>query len=179
MTADPWLCAAGTRLRTQIGRRWPDRDTASDGWIGDDAHADRPSDHNPAPGSGVVRAIDIDADLHGGPHAMQRLCNQLVACAADGKDRNRLSYVIYNGRIASGTYNTTYWKWRAYDGDPHTHHAHVSFTTSGDLDGHRFPLPVFTEPGRLSRLITRLTRRIDRLRLRRRRARRRLGQIVD
>lgn len=179
MTTDWWLSKSADRLRQQIDRRWPDRDHASDGTIGDAAHASRDSDHNPDPSStppGVVRALDIDANLlRGHPDEMQRFANQLVGCAQKRRDRSRLAYVIYNRRIAQASSN---WLWRTYDGDnPHTSHAHVSFTEAGDHDGRRFRLPVFGEPGRLRRLIRRITKRIHALRERRRQARHRLDRI--
>ncbi len=58
----PKLCKAGQQLREQIDDAFPDRDRTSDGWIGDAKHAARKSDHNPTD-EGIVRAIDIDADL--------------------------------------------------------------------------------------------------------------------
>ena len=179
-----WLSKSGVVLMAQVNRRWPDRDHASDGTIGDAAHMQRQSDHDPDYSStppGVVRAIDIDSDL-GGPHAAQRLANQLIACARLGEDAGRLSYVIFDGHIASGTYPTTYWKWRPYTGsDPHTNHIHVSFTSAGDQSGTEFPLPIFSErvKRRLGRRIARLTARIKALLGRRRRAQRRLDDLVN
>ncbi len=56
------LCAAGIQLREQIDDDYPDRNRKSDGWIADARHiAKGSSDHIPA--NGVVRALDIDADL--------------------------------------------------------------------------------------------------------------------
>lgn len=131
----PFLCAAGKTLRDQVNGRWPARDKTSDGWLGDAAHAARRSDHNPDPESGVVRALDIDADL-GGYGATAILADQLRACG----DR-RLAYLIYAGRIASASRG---WAWRRYSGpNPHETHLHVSFTPSGDADGGLFLLPIF------------------------------------
>ncbi len=56
------LCKAGQQLREQIDDDYPDRDRKSDGWIADARHlAKGNSDHIPV--DGIVRAVDIDADL--------------------------------------------------------------------------------------------------------------------
>lgn len=135
-----FLCAAGERLRNQIDRKFPNRDKASDGWIGDTSHQAVPSDHNPDwSDGGVVRAIDIDANLaKKDPTAAQRLANQLKRAAKNGE--NRISYVIFNRKIASSREN---WAWRDYVGsNDHTHHIHVSFTPAGDRNGKPFDLAV-------------------------------------
>lgn len=130
----PFLCAAGRTLRDQVNGRWPARDKASDGWLGDAAHAARRSDHNPD-ADGVVRALDIDADL-GGYGAIGILADQLRACGDP-----RLAYLIHAGRIASASRG---WLWRRYSGpNPHDTHLHVSFTERGDSDGGLFLLPIF------------------------------------
>jgi len=60
----PKLCKAGQQLREQIDDAFPDRDrTSPEGWLGDQRHAARKSDHNPT-AEGIVRAIDINANLH-------------------------------------------------------------------------------------------------------------------
>jgi hypothetical protein len=84
------LVAAGVTLRAQVNKRWPTREKASDGWIGDRAHASRKSDHNPD-GKGWVHALDIDADLLGpGRRARSRkiaqeLADQLIEYARSGE----------------------------------------------------------------------------------------------
>jgi len=172
-----FLCDAGTTLRRQVDRRWPKRDKASDGWIGDASHAAAVSDHNPCwtctgKAHGVVRAIDLDANLNKDvPDAMTAFVKQLVELGRQNLDGHRVSYIIYNRRM-----------WRSYDkvingvtvkawdpapytgtDDPHTSHAHISFTPAGDFDGDRFPLRIFDAPmrHRLSQLIRTLTEKIQ------------------
>jgi len=173
-----WLCDAGTTLRSQIDNRWPHRDKASDGWIGDTSHQATPSDHNPDPDTGVVRAIDVDRDLASGDRAaMERLVGQLRRYCRDGKDNGRVSYVIFDGAIASKTYG---WVWKPYNGtNPHDHHAHISYLEGGDHRGGPFALGVFTEVRRrqLGNLIDRLADRVDLLQRRRAKARRRLESL--
>lgn len=48
-------------LLREVNARYPGRSTASDGWIGNPAHAATPSDHNPN-AHGVVCALDITND---------------------------------------------------------------------------------------------------------------------
>jgi hypothetical protein len=139
------LCKGGVKLRDQIDRRWPKRDKRSDGWIGDKAHANRTSDHNPNK-AGVVHAIDIDENMGKGSarngRTARRLANQLLDYAASGlPGSNRLKYVVYENRIASGTYRKTWWTWR-HGNWGHEAHIHVSFTAAADRDGSVFPLPI-------------------------------------
>ena len=111
------------RLRTWVNAHYPDHDKRSDGWIGDTAHGARKSDHNPDR-KGIVRAIDIDADLLPGAKdrtAAARLADSLRVA----HKRWGLSYIIYNGRITSAK---SLWKWRRYTGNnPHHAHIHISF----------------------------------------------------
>jgi len=145
-----WLCDAGVTLRKQIDARWPDRDKRSDGWIGDSNHTT--GDHVPDLGSspsGCVRAIDVDEDLLGpqaakvDPDAADRLVKQLAAYAREGLDGGRLKYIIFEGRIYSGTYRDRFWLPRPFSGDPHTTHIHISFEPRGDHRGGKFELPIF------------------------------------
>jgi len=134
----PLLCKAGQQLREQIDDSFPDRDRKSDGWIGDAAHASRPSDHNPDPINGYVRAIDVDKDLDTRPSTGAYLADQIRSCAKSGE--KRISYVIYAGKIASAKKS---WSWRSYDGiNRHDHHIHISFTKEGDQNGRWFDIPM-------------------------------------
>lgn len=109
-----YLAASLIALGNEINVRWPNRDTASDGAIGDASHQARVSDHNPDwSAGGVVRAIDIDKD----GIDVQALLNATIG-------DQRVWYVIWDGHIYSRTYN---WAKRVYTGsDPHTGHVHIS-----------------------------------------------------
>jgi hypothetical protein len=98
----------------EINERWPKRDRASDGWIGDPSHSARVSDHNPDwSAGGVVRAVDIDVDGIN----VRELLNEVVGDP-------RVWYVIHDRKIYSRTYG---WTAREYTGsNPHTAHVHIS-----------------------------------------------------
>jgi len=139
------LCKGGVTLRDQIDRRWPKRDKRTDGWIADRAHSLRISDHNPNK-AGVVHAIDIDENMGKGQNRNGRtarlLANQLLDYAASGlPGASRLKYVVFENRIASGTYKKTWWTWR-HGNYGHEAHIHISFTSAADRDGTVFPLPI-------------------------------------
>ena len=126
----PWL---GKRWRVadslkalagQINALVPARSKKSDGTIGDLAHSQRDSDHNPwvldtdAVG-GIVTAMDITHDPANGCD-----CNQLAKSLESGKD-TRIKYVIWNKQIMSSTVSP--WTWRPYTGsNPHNKHIHIS-----------------------------------------------------
>jgi hypothetical protein len=118
-------CEASLVLVREINARWPNRDKASDGTIGDAAHASRSSDHNPwvvVNGQGVVRARDIDRDgIDAG-----WLAEYLRGLGAKGDPRlTGGGYVIWNRRITTPDFRA----WKAYTGsNPHTAHVHVSFS---------------------------------------------------
>ena len=131
----PKLCKAGIQLREQVDDMYMDRDRKSDGWIGDTRHSARKSDHNPDK-NGIVRALDLDADLGAHKEEAHSLVEKIRKCAKRGD--KRIKYLIFDGRIASPILN---WKWRKYKGiNPHRSHFHVSFTTLGDKDGSWFDL---------------------------------------
>lgn len=120
------LAYALAQLRTQINNAFPARDKASDGWIGDAAHAATDSEHNPN-SAGIVRALDITHDPRSGVHG-QRLANDAIA----ELDRRGVgAYVIHAGRIRSTTLARGIW--RTYGGsNPHNTHVHISYITGYD-----------------------------------------------
>jgi hypothetical protein len=139
------LCKAGDTLRDQIDKDYPNRSKKSDGWVADQRHlAKGTSDHIPDPRSGIVRAIDVTADLGGHPEEIYALVESIRKCARKGD--KRIKYLIFDGRIASPILK---WKWRKYRGqNPHKSHFHCSFTTKGDQDGSAFDLGGNDEPKR-------------------------------
>lgn len=112
------------RLRDQLNSGAPRRSTASDGTIGDAAHATRDSDHNPwysYGGVSYVTAMDITHDPAGGLDA-GRLADALWL-ARDP----RIKYMIYQGRITSGAAGPSPWISRLYTGvNAHKKHLHLS-----------------------------------------------------
>jgi hypothetical protein len=140
----PRLSKAAQQLREQFDDTFADRDRRSDGWIADARHvAAGTSDHIPCPKTGIVRAIDVDRDVYKGgkPDLMPDIANQIRLAAKSGE--KRISYVIFNGRIASSRLG---WRWRKYTGsNPHNHHCHISFTSKGDEDGSFFKIPLLGE----------------------------------
>jgi hypothetical protein len=131
------LSKALIQLREQADDAYPDRDRKSDGTIGDAKHSTRKSDHNPDPDTGIVRAIDLDADFNGQASTAAYIADQIRIAAKSDK---RISYVIFNNKIASAR---SFWKWRKYTGvNPHTKHIHISFTKAGDTDSKFFNIPL-------------------------------------
>lgn len=110
-------------LVAEINAHAPKRSRTSDGFLGDAAHASRPSDHNPN-ARGVVCAGDLTDDAARGAD-MDKLAPFLI--------RHRhpaLKYIILNRRIASARSG---WKWVAYTGpNPHIKHMHVSVESPYD-----------------------------------------------
>lgn len=129
----PWRVARSLDvLLDQLNRRYPNRSKASDGSIGDAAHAASRSDHNPD-ASDVVRARDFTHDPHAGVD-IDRLSDEL----AESHDP-RISYVIANRLIMSGPAGPLPWQWVNYHGsNPHTKHLHLS-VVADDLADHPRP----------------------------------------
>lgn len=115
-------------LSDEIDDSAPRRSKVSDGTIGDLAHSQRDSDHNPN-GSGVVRAKDFTHDPGGGLD-----CNVLAEFLAARLGKHPAfgagAYIIWRGRIIST--NRLSEGWRRYTGsNKHNHHLHLSVGTSG------------------------------------------------
>lgn len=115
-------------LRDQINDLWPNRDRSSDGTIGDAAHQNEVSDHNPDY-LGIVRALDITHDPVNGCDI-----DALTDALAASRD-SRISYVIANRLIMFGLDGENPWTWHAYSGsDPHTGHVHISVVDTDIAD---------------------------------------------
>jgi nucleoid-associated protein YgaU len=115
------------KLRDQINAAKPNRSKASDGWIGDAAHASRNSDHNPwvkLKGEGIVTAIDITHDPKTGVD-----CNQLAKEIFESHDP-RIKYLIWNKQITKPGLSG----WKPYTGiNAHQHHLHISVNSDPKL----------------------------------------------
>lgn len=123
-------CRATLALRDELDTLFPNRSKASDGTIGDAAHASRTSDHNPwvrDPAGivdGVVTAIDLTDDDKSGAD-MAKVVTYLTQVSHD----KRIKYLIHEGRIYSSypVGGTPAWAARPYSGpNGHFHHLHVS-----------------------------------------------------
>lgn len=123
-----WRPAPSVKLGlTEANMRWPDRNTASDGILGDAAHSSRTSDHNPDE-NGVVHAFDL---THDPAHGVD--CGRLSTGIVERRDP-RLRYVIFNRRLCRGPWSDGVmagraepWHWEPYTGpNPHDKHMHVS-----------------------------------------------------
>lgn len=145
-----------TALRDEFNRLAPNRDKKSDGAVGDPAHADRSSDHNPdetgrtptkdADNDNEVHALDIDDDLRQPGWTMQKAVDIIVDRHRRGLD-DRLQNIIYNRQIWSRSWG---WNRRVYTGsNPHDKHAHFSsrYTTGEESD--RRPWGLLAESARL------------------------------
>lgn len=110
-------------LIRECDRLYPSRSIASDGSIGDQAHAGRgsASDHNPS--NGWVCAVDVTDDKAHGCDA-DLLARHLVA----SRDP-RIKYVIWNGTIVKSyqSNGVPAWQPQPYTGiNAHDRHTHVS-----------------------------------------------------
>jgi hypothetical protein len=131
------------KLRSEFNAIAPDRDKSSDGSVGDAAHQDSQSDHNPDETGNVpirdadkvneVHAIDVDVDLRVPGLTMEMAVQFLLMRCRSGAE-NRLRYIIYDRRIWSASDG---WVQRRYTGaNAHDHHAHfsASYTSGREAD---------------------------------------------
>jgi hypothetical protein len=148
--ADWVLIPCLKRLRFEFDLIAPNRDKASDGSIGDVAHAaGGTSDHLPdedfpklagkdADHVNEVHAIDIDTDLREPGLTLDEVVQFILGrCRRDNSDplnEPRLRYIIFDRKI----YRSPLWRAEVYTatGDPHTGHAHFSaeYDTSLESD---------------------------------------------
>lgn len=111
-SVQPYLAPSLDTLQTEINQRWPRRDKASDGWIGDKAHQATRSDHNPNV-RGSVNAIDVDEDGISFAEVFAAIRRHPAA-----------RYVIYENRLY---HRLRGWTSEPYSGDnPHDKHFHLS-----------------------------------------------------
>lgn len=112
-------------LLAEVNQHAPRRSKASDGGLGDPAHAARVSDHNPNK-AGVWRARDFtdDPPRFSADDFARRVAAMLGKHPALGPG----AYVIWRRRIISTSRLAE--GWRPYSGaNPHNKHAHVSVAT--------------------------------------------------
>ncbi|WNG58864.1 hypothetical protein F0U59_32130 [Archangium gephyra] len=114
------------QLLAELNSHAPNRSKASDGAIGDAAHASRTSDHNPWVDDGAMGVVTARDFTHDPAHGADM--NKIVAHLIQRRDP-RIKYIIWNWKM-----------WRSYDklgasawtptdytgSNGHTKHAHVS-----------------------------------------------------
>ena len=129
-------------LLGQLDAAQPRRSKRSDGTLGDKAHQQTRSDHNPD-SNGSVNALDVTHGPYWQGRGAQIDC-ALLASDLVGSGDPRIEYVIFVGRIWEKG------RWRLYDGpSPHVEHLHLSVPhDSRENDTRRWALPHFggTQP---------------------------------
>lgn len=128
--------------RDQLDRRFPKRSKKAEGTIGDRAHQEEPSSHNPDKSGNAeykdgdsydeVRAWDADKNLNDDAGVtMEQVVQHLITGLRSGKFW-WIRYIIFNGRIWHRRDNFVT---RVYTGsNKHTDHAHINsdFTQQAD-----------------------------------------------
>jgi hypothetical protein len=127
-----WYLAPALAVgRAEVNRRWPKRDLASEGTVGDAAHQATRSDHNPNTRESVD-AWDMDKD-------------GVDVWAVIGAFQRHPSshYWIYDRQIAD---KDDGWQRRAYSGvNPHTQHVHFSIRQTAAAEQDRRPWGLLEE----------------------------------
>lgn len=119
------------RGRAVIDARWPHRDRSLDGWIGDEAHQGRVSDHNPNTRN-LVDAIDVDMYS---PASGQQVHRQSIVAGAIVHPA--VHYVIFARRIYS---RDDAFQPREYHGiNGHLGHCHVSISQTVGAENAQTP----------------------------------------
>lgn len=135
-----------TAIRRDADRVAPGRSHASDGTIGDQAHAASTSDHNPAPGTGIVHAVDITNDP---AHGMDTWAwAQRVADRIRSGQERRVKYLVSNDGQKDVIFNPSVsptWRQNGSVKQDHRSHLHVSilYTMTAESD----TTPFFVGPG--------------------------------
>lgn len=138
----PWIVVPNlNEAKDQFDKRFPKRDDASDGSIGNTAHSTHASSHNPdksgypewrdGDSKNEVRARDFDRDLKDPDYTMESVVQLWVKLARAGT-LWWVRYIIYNGRI---WHKKDGFKTRVYTGaNQHTEHMHITsdFTEKAD-----------------------------------------------
>lgn len=127
-----WYLAPALAVgRAEVNRRWPNRDKASDGTIGDTAHQATRSDHNEN-ARGSVNAWDMDKDG----------VNVWIVISAF-QDHPSSHYWIYNREIAD---RDDGWRRRPYEGsNPHDKHVHFSIRQSAAAEQNTTPWGIWSD----------------------------------
>lgn len=108
-----YLAPSLAKLRDEVNASWPGRSKASDGWIGDRAHRNRKSDHNPN-SRGSVNALDV---------TVKGIDKSALIAAA--KRHPSVQYIISDRKIMNRDIGN--FRARNYSGsNPHTAHVHIS-----------------------------------------------------
>lgn len=159
-------------LRSDFNELAPTRDKATDGSIGDEAHSQNVSDHNPDETGSVpiedsdtineVHAIDVDKT---GPWpwagGMEAAVQHILKRCRAGQE-TRLRYIIYDRRIWSASNG---WRQESYSGsNPHTEHAHfsASYVTAREADTSTWHLEdlVALTDAEIEKIATRVEQRV-------------------
>lgn len=123
---------ASDSLLAEFNAAFPNRDKGTDGTKGDDAHAQRSSDHNPdetgktpfedADSDNEVHARDIGDRLNRPGWTMARCVDIIVTRHRLGLDR-RLQNIIHHGKVISRSWGWDGWR----DSSGHETWAHFGF----------------------------------------------------
>jgi hypothetical protein len=150
-----FLTQSLTSLRNAFNARFPKRDKTTDGTIGNQAHSETKSSHNPdkTGNSEVkdgdqfdeVRAVDVDADLG---EAGVTMLQVIAAMLADKATLKRLKYIIHNRTIWTANNG---WLPQRYTGpSDHVKHAHFNGIYTDDANSAPWPVVLNFKQGATS-----------------------------